>query len=166
MRQHAHARPLVYADVTLPAGANAPDSVIATLVLADGRTVRRAYAFMGGAAMVNLAYALLAQPSIPWAVLPIALYGIGFAMAMPSIALITLDLFPTRRGMAASLQGFVSGMVNVVTAGVVSPLLWHDTRWLALGMAAMMLAGLGSWHAYLRSASHRARTLPPPLEEA
>jgi DHA1 family bicyclomycin/chloramphenicol resistance-like MFS transporter len=37
------------------------------------------------------------------------IYGIGFAMAMPSITLITLDLFPTRRGMAASLQGFVSG---------------------------------------------------------
>src|SRR5690606_304992 len=128
-------------------------------------TVQRAYAFMGVAAILNLAYALLAQPSIPWAVMPIALFGIGFAMAMPSISLITLDLFPTRRGMAASLQGFVSGMVNVVTAGVLSPILWHDTRWLALGMAAMMLGGLASWRAYLRSARNRARTLPPALEE-
>ena len=115
-------------------------------------TVRRAYLFMGGAAAVNLVYSFTVAPSVPWAVIPIAVYGIGFAMAMPSITLITLDLFPTRRGMAASLQGFVSGMVNVVTAGVISPLLWDDTRWLALGMAAMMLAGFSSWRAYLRSA--------------
>jgi DHA1 family bicyclomycin/chloramphenicol resistance-like MFS transporter len=128
------------------------------------QTVNRAYGVMGVAASINLAYALAAVPSIPWAVLPLALFGTGFAMAMPSISLITLDLFPTRRGMAASLQGFVSGMVNVVTAGVISPLLWDHPRWLALGMLAMMLAGLTSWRLYLRSARHRAG-LPPELRE-
>ena len=96
--------------------------------------------------------------------IPIAIYGIGFAMAMPSISLITLDLFPTRRGMAASLQGFVSGMINVLVAGVVSPLLWHDTRLLAIGMALMALAGFASWNAYLRSARSRGGGLPPPIE--
>ena len=69
----------------------------------------------------NLAYAIALPPSIPWAVLPIMIYGVGFAMAMPSVSLITLDLFPTRRGMAASLQGFVSGMVNTLTAGIIAP---------------------------------------------
>ena len=69
-----------------------------------------------------------------------------------SISLITLDLFPTRRGMAASLQGFVSGMVNTVVAGVISPVLSDDTRLLALGMAAMVAAGFASWRLYLRSA--------------
>jgi MFS transporter, DHA1 family, multidrug resistance protein len=119
-------------------------------------TIRRAYMFMGAAALTNVAYNYLATPAIPWAVLPLAVFGIGFAMAMPSITLITLDLFPTRRGMAASLQGFVSGMVNVLTAGVISPLLWPDTRWLALGMLAMMLAGFGFWSGY-RSLSKRRR---------
>jgi DHA1 family bicyclomycin/chloramphenicol resistance-like MFS transporter len=128
------------------------------------QTVNRAYGVMGVAASINLAYAMAAVPSIPWAVLPLALFGTGFAMAMPSISLITLDLFPTRRGMAASLQGFVSGMVNVVTAGVISPLLWDHSRWLALGMLAMMLTGLASWRLYLRSARHRAG-LPPELRE-
>jgi DHA1 family bicyclomycin/chloramphenicol resistance-like MFS transporter len=128
------------------------------------QTVNRAYGVMGVAASINLAYAMAAVPSIPWAVLPLALFGTGFAMAMPSISLITLDLFPTRRGMAASLQGFVSGMVNVVTAGVISPLLWDHPRWLALGMLAMMLTGLASWRLYLRSARHRAG-LPPELRE-
>ncbi len=96
--------------------------------------------------------------------IPLALFGVGFAMAMPSISLITLDLFPTRRGMAASLQGFISGMVNVLTAGVISPLLWQHPRELALGMVAMMLVGFTCWSLYLRSA--RVRTeLPPKLPE-
>jgi DHA1 family bicyclomycin/chloramphenicol resistance-like MFS transporter len=119
------------------------------------RTVQRAYLFMGGAALVNLVYAFLFAPSIPWAVIPLMVYGIGFAMAMPSISLITLDLFPTRRGMAASLQGFVSGMVNVLTAGVVSPLVWDSPRWLAIAMVVMMLVGFASWTAYLRTTRQR-----------
>ena len=128
--------------------------------------MKRGYLFMGVASIANLAYAFAATPSLPWAVVHMFVYGIGFAMAMPSISLITLDLFPTRRGMAASLQGFVSGMVNVLTAGVVSPLLWHDTRWLALGMVAMMLVGFGSWMSYLRMSKSRRSALPPvlPLE--
>jgi len=42
-------------------------------------------------------------------------------MAMPSISLITLDSFPTRRGMAASLQGFVSGMVQHAHRRIIAP---------------------------------------------
>jgi DHA1 family bicyclomycin/chloramphenicol resistance-like MFS transporter len=128
-------------------------------------TVQRAYVFMAVAAAINTVYAFAMTPSIPWAVLPLMVYGIGFAMAMPSISLITLDLFPTRRGMAASLQGFVSGMVNVLTAGVVSPLVWHSPRYLALGMLAMMLIGFTSWRLYLGSARRKADALSPPLPE-
>ena len=111
-------------------------------------TVKRAYGFMAISAIANMAYALLFSPSLPWAVVPIFFYAIGFAMAMPSITLLTLDLFPTRRGMAASLQGFVSGMVNTVQAGLISPAVSHDPRWLAFGMLAMLAAGLLSWLAY------------------
>ncbi len=125
-------------------------------------TVRIAYYFMAGAATVNLAYAFTLPPALPWAVIPIALFGVGFAMAMPSIALITLDLFPVRRGMAASLQGFVSGMVNTVTAGLISPAVSRDPRGLALAMFSMMLLGMACWALYLRSA--RTRRPAPPLE--
>ena len=130
--------------------------------LPAAETVKRAYGFMATAAIANLAYAFALPPSIPWAVLPLALFGVGFAMAMPSITLITLDLFPTRRGMAASLQGFVSGMVNVLTAGVISPLLWDHPLWLAMGMLALMLCGFTCWRLYLRSA-HKRAGLPPEL---
>jgi DHA1 family bicyclomycin/chloramphenicol resistance-like MFS transporter len=132
---------------------------------APTQTVGRAYGFMFTAALANLVYALLLPPSLPWAVLPIMIYGVGFAMAMPSVTLITLDLFPTRRGMAASLQGFVSGMVNVVTAGVISPAISHDTRLLAIGMVLLMVAGLASWLAYLHLASRKAGEATEPAPE-
>jgi DHA1 family bicyclomycin/chloramphenicol resistance-like MFS transporter len=128
-------------------------------------TVKRAYFFMAIGAIGNIAYTFLATPAIPWAMVPIFFYGIGFAMAMPSISLTTLDLFPTRRGMAASLQGFVSGMVNTLTAGIIAPYVFHDTRWLAVAMVAMMAVGLASWLLYLRSARHKAGELPPPVTE-
>jgi MFS transporter, DHA1 family, multidrug resistance protein len=130
---------------------------------APTETVRRAYYFMALAALGNLVYAFAVPPSVPWAVIPIMIYGIGFAMAMPSVTLITLDLFPTRRGMAASLQGFVSGMVNVLCAGIISPAVSGDPRWLALGMVGLMALGLMSWLLYLRSARHKP---PPPSEPA
>jgi DHA1 family bicyclomycin/chloramphenicol resistance-like MFS transporter len=132
---------------------------------APTQTVKRAYGFMIAASLVNLVYALLLPPSLPWAVIPIMVYGVGFAMAMPSVTLITLDLFPTRRGMAASLQGFVSGMVNVVTAGVISPAISHDTRLLAVGMVALMTAGLSSWLLFLRFSKRKAGEPTEPAPE-
>lgn len=130
------------------------------------KTIQRAYGFMAIAAIGNAAYAFAVDPSIPWAVVPIMFFGVGFAMAAPSIMLITLDLFPTRRGMAASLQGFVSGMVNVITAGVVSPLVWNDPRGLALAMIAMMALGYASWWMYRRTLRRRMGELPPELPRA
>jgi len=116
--------------------------------LSRAQVMRRAYTFMGVSAAANLAYGLALPPALPWAVMPIFFYAIGSAMAMPTISLTTLDLFPTRRGMAASLQGFVSGMINTITAGVIAPAVFHDTRWMAVGMAGMMLAGFTCWRLY------------------
>jgi len=157
--EHLHLGPQQYAWLFLP-------SIVGIMIGAQmsgraagrhtpAQTVKRAYLFMGTASVANLIYAIAVPPSLPWAMVPIMVYGIGFAMAMPSISLITLDLFPTRRGMAASLQGFVSGMVNTLTAGVISPALSHNTVWLAAGMFAMLACGLASWALYLRSAASK-----------
>jgi DHA1 family bicyclomycin/chloramphenicol resistance-like MFS transporter len=125
------------------------------------QTVKRAYGFMIVAALGNLAYAFALPPSLPWAVVPLAIFGIGFAMAMPSISLITLDLFPTRRGMAASLQGFVSGMVNVVTAGVISP--WCGATALARpGHGGADGRRLASWLLFLRVSQRTTATAEEP----
>jgi MFS transporter, DHA1 family, multidrug resistance protein len=125
--------------------------------LSRAQTLRRAYMFMGVSAAANLVYALALPPSLPWAVMPIFFYAIGSAMAMPTISLTTLDLFPTRRGMAASLQGFVSGMINTITAGIIAPATFHDTRWMAVAMAAMMLAGFACWRMYHAGARRSPR---------
>ena len=93
--------------------------------------------------------------------MPIFFYAIGSAMAMPSISLTTLELFPTRRGMAASLQGFVQGMINTMTAGIVSPAVSQDPRWLAAAMMAMMLMGFGSWRLYLADRRHIVAPVTP-----
>lgn len=131
--------------------------------LTPAQTATRAYAFMVTASLANVAYCLFFESSIPWAVIPIMFYAAGSAMAMPSITLITLDLFPTRRGMAASLQGFVSGMVNTLAAGVISPLVSHSTLALSLTMLAMMAMGLASWVAYLWIAKREQRPRVKPI---
>jgi DHA1 family bicyclomycin/chloramphenicol resistance-like MFS transporter len=95
-------------------------------------------------------------------VLPIFFYAIGTAMAMPSISLIVLDLFPARRGMAASLQGFITGVVNAVTAGIISPAVSHSPRALAVAMIALMAGGLASWLLFVKSS--RGRTRPGHLD--
>ena len=120
-------------------------------------TMKYAYAFMIAAAVANLGYAFALPPSLPWAVLPIFFYAIGTAMAMPSISLIVLDMFPARRGMAASLQGFISGVVNAVTAGIISPAVSHSPRALAVAMTVLMAGGLASWLLFVKSARGRAK---------
>ncbi len=130
------------------AGAFISGRVAGKLSLA--KTVSYSYRFMVVAASVNLVYAFTFEPSVPWAIIPLFFYAVGSAMAMPSLSLIVLDMFPTRRGMAASLQGFVSGIVNAVVAGLVSPAVSHSPKWLAITMVLLMAAGLVCWLAYRR----------------
>jgi DHA1 family bicyclomycin/chloramphenicol resistance-like MFS transporter len=82
-------------------------------------------------------------------VLPVMCYTIGMALAMPSVTLIALDLFPRNRGLTSSLQGFAQSFLTAIVAGVVSPLLSHADITLALGMAGLLLSGWSSWMIYL-----------------
>ena len=63
----------------------------------------------------------------PWSVLPIFVYFTGSALAMPSLTLMALDLFPQQRGLAASCQGFVQTTGNAIATAVVAPLVWGST---------------------------------------
>ncbi len=75
-------------------------------------------------------------------------------MAMPSITLLVMDLFPTRRGMASSLAGFISGIVNAVVAGILSPAVSHSPRAMAISMLCLMLGGMANWFCYRRLSKH------------
>ena len=95
--------------------------------------------------LLNLALTLLLPPSAWWALPPLAVFSFGWALMMPVVTLLVLDLVPERRGMASSLQAFISGIANAVVAGVVSPWVMHSAAALALASLAMTGIGLAAW---------------------
>jgi DHA1 family bicyclomycin/chloramphenicol resistance-like MFS transporter len=113
------------------------------------RTVNAGFTVMFGAAAINIGYSAFFEPAVPWTVLPIMGYTIGMALAMPSVTLLALDLFPHNRGLTSSLLGFQHSFSTAITAGFVSPLLSHADITLALGMAGLLLCGWSSWMIYL-----------------
>ena len=97
---------------------------------------------MFGGVAINLAVCWLAPAGVPWNVMPIFVFTIGTSVVMPSVTLMLLDLFPTMRGMASSLQGFVAFMLSAVNAGTISPALAHSLKSLALGMLGFTIGEL------------------------
>jgi DHA1 family bicyclomycin/chloramphenicol resistance-like MFS transporter len=104
------------------------------------------FACCGVAAVANVAYNLLvAEPSVPWAVLPMMLNSFGIALVFPILTLAILDMYPRQRGSASSLQAFTGLVSNAVIAGALSPLLSHNALHLALGAAGFSLLGWAFW---------------------
>jgi len=109
------------------------------------QTVGWAYGIMTIAALGNVALNLLVPPGLPWSVAPIFVYFTGSALAMPSLTLMALDLFPEQRGLAASCQNFVQTAGNAIATALIAPLVWGSTLTLAIGMAVMLAVGLGAF---------------------
>jgi DHA1 family bicyclomycin/chloramphenicol resistance-like MFS transporter len=107
---------------------------------------------MCAAAVLNISYCAMLPPALPWTVLPVMIYTIGMALAMPSATLLTLELFPGLRGMTSSLQGFAHSLFAALTAGLISPLVSGKALTLALTTGALMLAGWLAWSNYRRLA--------------
>jgi DHA1 family bicyclomycin/chloramphenicol resistance-like MFS transporter len=109
--------------------------------------LRLGFACCGVAVALNLLYNLLvAQPEIPWAVLPMMLNAFGVALVFPILTLAILDMYPRQRGSASSLQAFTSLVLNAIIAGALSPLLSDDPLWLAIGAVVFALLGWAIWH--------------------
>jgi len=109
------------------------------------RQIRLGFLIMGVVSIVNLVLNLLFVPEAWWALLPIAVYSFGWAMMVPVVTLLVLDLVPERRGMASSFQSFVGSTANGVVAGVISPLVMHSTVALAATSLGMMSIGVFAW---------------------
>lgn len=103
--------------------------------------VNLSYGLMATAAVLNLAYHGLFPPMLPWSVLPLAIYTTGMSIASPSITLLVLDIFPSLRGTASSMQGFAQTMMSSLVAGAIVPLLWYSPLALAAGMAGFLALG-------------------------
>ena len=94
---------------------------------------------------VRLIANLLLPVHVSWALLPIAIFAFGWALMVPVVTLLVLDLHPERRGMASSLQAFVGSTANGLVAGVIVPLIMHSTVLLATASLLMMGIGLLAW---------------------
>jgi DHA1 family bicyclomycin/chloramphenicol resistance-like MFS transporter len=109
------------------------------------RQIRHGFLVMLGVSVLNLAANLLFPAQAWWALPPIGIYAFGWALVVPVVTLLVLDLYPERRGMASSLQAFVGAVANGVVAGLVAPLVMHSTVLLALASLLMMGVGLAAW---------------------
>jgi DHA1 family bicyclomycin/chloramphenicol resistance-like MFS transporter len=115
-------------------------------VLPPKRQVRRGQRIMIVATLLNLAVAFLLPPHPVTAIFPMALYAFGWALQVPVVTLMLLDLAPERRGMASSLQSCIGSLANALVAGLLTPLVMHSVTALALTSALLMLVGMFSWN--------------------
>lgn len=114
-------------------------------LLTPKRQIRDGFVIMLLVALANLVANVLFAAHVWWALFPIAIFAFGWAMMVPVVTLLVLDLYPERRGMASSLQAFVASTANGIVAGVVAPLVMHSTVALAATSLLMMFIGLFAW---------------------
>ena len=120
--------------------------------------IRYGFVIMAGVGAINLVLNVLFVAEAWWALVPIALYAFGWAMMVPVVTLMVLDLLPERRGMASSLQAFVGSSANGLVAGAIAPLVMHSALALAATSLAMLSIGVVSWlwvKPYLRGSARR-----------
>ena len=130
--------------------------------IAPKRQIRHGFVIMFVVGIANVALNTVLAPHPAWALLPIAIFSFGWALMVPVVTLLVLDLVPERRGMASSLQAFVGSTANGVVAGVISPLVMHSALGLATSSLLMMCIGLTSWmylhHRWPEIGSHAGAT--------
>lgn len=107
--------------------------------------IRHGFEIMVAVSLVNVAANFLFTPHAGWALLPIAIFSFGWALMVPVVTLLVLDMAPERRGLASSLQAVIASTANGLVAGAVAPLVMHSTRALALTSLGFMGIGLVAW---------------------
>lgn len=109
------------------------------------RQIRYGFTIMLASAVVNLVANTLFKAHVSWALLPLGVFTLGWALMVPVVTLLVLDLHPERRGMASSLQMFVASLANGLVAGIIAPLVMHSTLALAAASLGMLCVGLCAW---------------------
>ena len=107
--------------------------------------IRRGFVIMVTVSVVNVVLNLAFEPHAWWAMWPIAIYAFGWALMVPVVTLMVLDLVPERRGMASSIQAFIGSMANGFVAGAIAPLVMHSAIALAFTSLGMMGIGAVAW---------------------
>jgi DHA1 family bicyclomycin/chloramphenicol resistance-like MFS transporter len=109
--------------------------------VAPKRQIRDGFVIMLATSVVNVVANALFTPHAAWALWPLAVFAFGWALMVPVVTLLVLDLHPERRGMASSLQAVIGSTANGIVAGVVAPLVMHST--LALAGTSILMLGIG-----------------------
>ena len=109
------------------------------------RQIRDGFVIMVVSAVVNVVANLLLAPHVAWALWPLAFFAFGWALMVPVVTLLVLDLHPARRGMASSLQAVIGATANGLVAGLIAPLVMHSTPAMALTCLGMLAVGLVAW---------------------
>ncbi len=108
------------------------------------------FGIMGAAAAVNVGYNAVFTATVPWAVLPLAVYTFGLAVAMPAIQVGALALFPDNRGLASSMLSFIQMMAFAMVSGLLAPLLFDSAFKLACGVLVLVMLAFVCWRVSLR----------------
>ncbi len=113
--------------------------------LAPKQQIRYGFTIMLLIGVINLAANLLFTAHVSWALFPLAIFAFGWAMMVPAVTLLVLDLYPARRGMASSLQAFIGSTANGLVAGLIAPLVMHSAVAMASASMVMLACGLLAW---------------------
>ncbi|WP_028604559.1 multidrug effflux MFS transporter [Ottowia thiooxydans] len=113
--------------------------------VAPKNQIMQGFRIMLAVSVVNIIANALFAPHALWSLWPIALFAFGWALMVPVVTLLVLDLHPERRGMASSLQAVVGSTANGIVAGVAAPLVMHSAMGLALTSGAFLAVGLVAW---------------------
>lgn len=109
--------------------------------MSSRKVIQIAYAWMSLMVLGNLLVCYFLPPYFVYNILPVALFNIGMALAMPILSIAALDRHPRIRGTAASGQAFVQMLLSTVSAGMIVPLVWDHPLGLAMAMAAYVSIG-------------------------
>jgi DHA1 family bicyclomycin/chloramphenicol resistance-like MFS transporter len=112
-------------------------------------TVSVGFGIMALGAVINLVvnFPTVGVPVV-CKVFPLSIYTFGFALVAPVLTIQSLDLFPTRRGLASSMQGFSHVLVFALISGLAASMVYGSGLKHAVGlvilMGASVLAFVGS----------------------
>jgi DHA1 family bicyclomycin/chloramphenicol resistance-like MFS transporter len=109
------------------------------------RQIRDGFLIMLVTSIANVAANAVFAPHAAWSLWPIAFFAFGWALMVPVVTLLVLDLHPERRGMASSLQAVIGSTANGIVAGVIAPLVMHSPLALAVTSILMLSIGLVAW---------------------
>lgn len=105
------------------------------------QVIKAAYVWMAAIILLNLAICFLLPTNPIYNIVPVALFNVGMALAMPVLSLAALDRHPKIRGTAASGQAFIQMLLSTVSAGLIVPFVWYAPSGLAMAMAVYLLFG-------------------------